>query len=479
MTLSKITTSIRSCKNLLLGTALLTGSLGLIPSNASAVPASVTPGDFDGDGLSDIIVTRPTLAGDTHKLWLARFSSGAPHEPAIFGLSSDKEFTADFDGDGVTNIGVTRIVPTNGLNLVYWYYLSNTGQIVEKQFGLEGDTFFVEGDRYDQTATFIAIRKLHGGLTWIVANPAVQEPNVFNFGLENDTPFLTNMSYPAYKNPIVARNNEIPGFKSWFLMDATPKNSNAPVVESFIFGLSTDTALPPVDYNGDGVDDLVVARTEGNFVTIYVRITPAVRASLVEPQIVSFQFGLKDDVIVPGFHFDDEKANFIAFRRAASNAQAVSYLTLPGDSAHFPSAVPFGLSNDTFISPLGTPFKATIVPAPAPVQSGSGCVATPGTKTRFGGDGDLWKPHSESNGNPAVLMSRAYGSADLVVLGRDGNVVGRPQRTHCCSHNGGRKHWWLDTRASTMARSAPLTLKITRGATTECRAIPNPHTRYE
>lgn len=474
MTDSKQTSSTRSCKNLLLSTALLAGSLGIISSTAQAEDNSnrAVAGDFDGDGKSDIIVTRSALAGDTHKMWLARFSSGAPHEPVIFGLSGDTELTADFDGDGVKDLVVFR--PDHEITtppLVRFYTAQTSGGITERTFGLVGDKFLTGYFDYDDKEELVAVRKVNGGLTWFISltdpeSVGLESVAAYNWGLENDTPFFANINGDDYDDLIVARDNHIPGFKSWFVKQ--------PFFEEFgedhagiIFGLSTDIALPPADFNGDGAADLMVSRIEGDFVYIYVRISKVAdkRSSRIsdedpeepayEPQILTFQFGLKDDIIVPGFHFDSEKANFLAFRRGASNAQAVSYLTLPGDSAHFPSAVPFGLSNDTFVSPLGQIFSPNAETEKSSVTGGS--IASLCSSIHAPFTGFLWKPSSDHSGFPRegkpmiAWNSRPPANKTcLRVLDQNGNVVTQFGRYTTGGNYGARWYsgWGCGTRLS-------------------------------
>jgi hypothetical protein len=459
----------------LLRGALFTGGLLLLGSNLAIAQQKAVPGDYDGDGKADIVVTRPTLANNTHKLWLARFSSGALHQPAIFGLSSDTEMVADYDGDGNVDLGIVRTESEGGLNLLYWYTLNNLGVIDRRQFGLQGDTLRTGHFDNDSQSDLVAIRKLLGGLTWIVLKSSDGALDIFNWGHENDTPFIANVVGNGRDASIVVRDNEVPGFKSWFIRYTN--ELDIPVtIPPIIFGLSTDEALQPADMDGDGIADFMVSRVVGEFKDVIIRYNNADGSQ--KGALEQFQFGLKDDVLLPGNHFENSKANILALRRASSDAQAFSYLTLPGGSLPFNLPVPFGLSSDTVMSPQGLPIAPPAPPPPA-TKDVQGCVATPGTKTSFRGEGDLWKDHSEKYRAPVILMSRRYSGFNLEVLGRNGDVVARPVETHCCRHNGGRMHWWLSTRVSELRRHAPLTVKISNGSTTECRIVPDPGRRYE
>ncbi|MCB0325236.1 MAG: hypothetical protein KDD69_16750, partial [Bdellovibrionales bacterium] len=99
--------------------------------------------------------------------------------------------------------------------------------------------------------------------------------------------------------------------------------------------------------------------------------------------------------------------------------------------------------------------------------------------------GALWKPVSENTGNPVFLLPSEYwSSADkgvqgIEVLDSAGNVVVNGTRRNCCP-NGGRAHFDVPRRASSLNALAPITIRLRlNGGTTECRNVPTPTTRYD
>ena len=102
-------------------------------SGFTAVPFGISsdrvvPGDFDGDGRTDLAVYR-----DGEGTWYV-LGSTAGFQAVQFGSPADIPAPGDFDGDGKADINVFR--PSSGI----WYRLnSSDGSFFAVQYGLGSD----------------------------------------------------------------------------------------------------------------------------------------------------------------------------------------------------------------------------------------------------------------------------------------------------------------------------------------------------
>ncbi len=118
----------RSSDNVVVTSRWGNGALGDVPA----------PGDYDGDGKTDIAVWRPSTGG-----WFIQRSTvgvtdydsyPGDRSPILWGTATDVAAPGDYDGDGKTDVAVWR--PSTGL----WYVLrSSDSQMQTSQWGASGD----------------------------------------------------------------------------------------------------------------------------------------------------------------------------------------------------------------------------------------------------------------------------------------------------------------------------------------------------
>ncbi len=88
----------------------------------------ITPGDFTGDGKTDIAFWRPSTAQ-----WFVLRSEDGSFYAFPFGSPGDIPVPADYDGDGKTDAAVFRPSELN------WYIQLSGGGVIVQQFGAFGD----------------------------------------------------------------------------------------------------------------------------------------------------------------------------------------------------------------------------------------------------------------------------------------------------------------------------------------------------
>jgi len=118
------------------------GLLSPLSSEISSSVLRLTRGNFDGDGMADLVVYRPSEG-----MWYIRFSSTSYGTAAMYqwGLKGDVPLSADFDGDYKTDLVVWR--PSTGMWYLRFSSTSHNGS-ANYQWGLKGDVPLSGGLRW-------------------------------------------------------------------------------------------------------------------------------------------------------------------------------------------------------------------------------------------------------------------------------------------------------------------------------------------
>lgn len=233
--------------------------------------------DFDGDGLSDFAVFRPS-----DSTWYIRGSTEGP-SAVRWGLPTDKLVPEDYDGDGKTDPAVFR----DGV----WYLLNSSEGPTGVQWGLPGDIPVAAdytGDGRSEIAVF------RDGAWWILD----LKTNTFyliNWGLAGDKPVPMDYDADGKVDQAVVRDG------IWYL------NQSRLGIAGVRWGLGSDKIVPGY-YGPHNQADFSVYRDGAWFTripTFYWNVPNGV---------LSMQWGFPTDIPVTGHFFSVGPANAGVFR---------------------------------------------------------------------------------------------------------------------------------------------------------------------
>jgi len=294
----------------------------LLMSNRSKVPV-----DFDGDGITDVAIARQ-YGGLGRWTWWIKYSSDDTVLTFDYGIFTvDGLQPGDFDGDGRTDIAVWTGRGIASRPNGYWITFSSTNQVKFIPFGLDGDRNVLEdydGDGKDDMAIYRIPQTTVGQGTWI-----------YQASGNNPNNNLTYVPFGYRWDTVDGGTDDImPGdvdgdgkadFRVQRKIDTTIQNSNTPgifytltakgVLTYDYFGWYSDRTIPG-DYDGDGKDDLAIARgfnITPNVTTWYIRYTGGAGD-------VSFQWGAGGlDNFVQGDYDGDGIIDVAVYRRGEEN----------------------------------------------------------------------------------------------------------------------------------------------------------------
>ena len=137
------------------------------------------PGDYDGDGRSEIAV----YVNRHFKVWLMPYSAGYTTPAYLHYLDVDTPTPGDYDGDGRTDFAGVKA--QNG-RMIWRFRKSTTGEEFDVDFGLSTDTPAPGDYDGDGTTDFAVYRPSNG--TWWIKNSGSGVVQTFEYGYSTDLP---------------------------------------------------------------------------------------------------------------------------------------------------------------------------------------------------------------------------------------------------------------------------------------------------
>lgn len=250
--------------------------------NKCALTRGAHTSDFDGDGITDISVFRPSTG-----TWYLLYSSDGSFHYIPFGTMGDVPVVGDYDGDGKSDVAVFR--PSNGV----WYYLnSSDGSFHFQQFGVNGD-IPVPGDYDGDGTTNFAVWRPSTGYWYTSLNPATNFGALL-WGASTDRPVQADYDGDGRTDIAVYR----PSTATWYVLRSSLGYQEQQ------FGVANDVPVP-ADFDNDGKADFAVFRNSTGW--WYTSLSPATNFG-------GIQLGQSGDIPVPGFYDADGRADAAVFR---------------------------------------------------------------------------------------------------------------------------------------------------------------------
>lgn len=207
--------------------------------------------DLNADGRTDYVVVRAAGGAGSQLTWLNAINGGSPFASREWGVNGDQLLAGDYDGDGIDDETVFR--PSNA---TFYIIQSATLTMRIDQFGQTGDNPRVVGDYNGDGRDDLAVYRAGAQSVWYYKTSPTAVFEQVAWGQNGDFPAPGDYDGDGKADFVVQRPTGGAGV-FW-------KKLSSGGLENVQFGLSSDGVVPG-DYDGDGKTDIAVFRTSGGF----------------------------------------------------------------------------------------------------------------------------------------------------------------------------------------------------------------------
>ena len=230
--------------------------------------ALAVPGDFDGDGTSDMSVAAINRTRNT-TTWSTRLTNGAGVLNWSFPQYADALVSGRFyPGNSKYYPGLVKVTRTT--EPLLWVVKNAAGQDVSFRYGNPGDTVNNLGDwNGDGVDDIHVVRYVSGAVHWYVGLSGGGGSD-YTFGQSGDSVGLAKDSTGRVAAMVLLRPGDAnDNYQlNWFI-----RNPNTTTFTNVKWGLTGDIPLIPHDLDGDGGLDFVVTRRTGSLQVAYIRFS--------------------------------------------------------------------------------------------------------------------------------------------------------------------------------------------------------------